>query len=349
MDFESVSTLAQLGLTAAWQIAAATAKPPSIPGKSTGCSHLLDKYLRSKGLSLHPYLPPMLPVWWEGGNLSLGSRPGSRVTTQALDGTAWAQGLMCGCGHVARAVHAREAPSCVLPATCPCCLTTSPKGQGRGIDRGWWVYWVGAECLWSFPKMERETGVGALSLEPLPWVGAPRLPLRTVSSRPCAAWRQTACAPSAGRPAHSPSSAAHRLGCPVLSGRRRRPQGPQWAWGQSPCCRVSLSRCVAVRGVPVAGAAGHEEGSGAEVTLSPCSQRRESRGVLREQRRLPGHRAGQSEACRRRPGPRWRPCQAPDAWASPGGREEAGGHARGAAGIPTGAAHRGRGAAAVPH
>lgn len=58
MDFETISMLAQLGLTAAWQIAAATAKPPNIPGKSTGCSHLLDKYLRSKGLSLHPYLLP---------------------------------------------------------------------------------------------------------------------------------------------------------------------------------------------------------------------------------------------------------------------------------------------------
>lgn len=48
---------------------------------------------------------------------------------------------------------------CSLPPV-PAGLTTTPKGQGRGIDRGWWVYWVGAECLWSFPKMERETGVG---------------------------------------------------------------------------------------------------------------------------------------------------------------------------------------------
>ena len=150
-----------------------------------------------------------------------------------------------------------------------------------------------------------------------------------------------------GHPARSPTSAAPQLGCPVLSGRRREasggPGGRAPAAG-SPCAAVHLSR-----GVPAAGAAGHEEGSRAEVTRSPCSQRRESRGVLREQRRLPGHRAGQSEACRRRPRPRWRPCQAPDAWASPGGREEAGGYARGAAGIPAGAARRGGGAAAVPH
>lgn len=58
VDFESVSTLAWLGLTAVWQIAAATAKPPSIPGKSTGCSQLLDKYVRSRGRVCTLICPP---------------------------------------------------------------------------------------------------------------------------------------------------------------------------------------------------------------------------------------------------------------------------------------------------
>lgn len=82
---------------------------------------------------------------------------------------------------VARAVPAREAPSCLLPVP-----ATTPLWVGKGVPRrvrdgaligGDGCTGLATEFLWSFPKMDREAGVGAPSLEQvLPWVVVPRPP-----------------------------------------------------------------------------------------------------------------------------------------------------------------------------
>lgn len=67
---------------------------------------------------------------------------------------------------VARAVPAREAPSCLLPAACPCHHTPlgrkrcPPKGQGRALIGGGGCTGLATEFLWSFPEMEGSLGRG---------------------------------------------------------------------------------------------------------------------------------------------------------------------------------------------
>ena len=106
---------------------------------------------------------------------------------------------------MARAVRAREAPGCLLPAACP-----SPLSVGKGVPRrvrdGALIGGSGCTGLAQSSsglslRGRGRLGWGAPSLEQVvPWVGAPRLPSVDRVSCPCTAWRWTACAPSAGAP-----------------------------------------------------------------------------------------------------------------------------------------------------
>lgn len=150
---------------------------------------------------------------------------------------------------VARAVPAREAPSCLLPVACPCHHTPlgrkrcPPKGQGQGIDRGRWVYWVGHQSSSGLSLGWRGRlgwGHRAWSRCCLGW-WCHACPLQTASSCPCTAWRWTACAPMQGRPAHSPTLCCMPAGVScVVREEAGGHGGLSGALGVgAPCCRAA--------------------------------------------------------------------------------------------------------------